>query len=561
VTYGANSPQRLPGRQSESATRTYTPWVAGPESAGPQSGSEFQEYQQSRGIQDFPDLSSSASVGQHAASGAPRPAMEDRGKQVLGFLREHRLFCSLLGVATLVRLVAMAGYAPALWYPDSLEYVEHAVHMYPDPIRPDGYPFFLVLLGPLHSIALVTATQHAMGLAMGVAVYALLRHRYELRSWTATLASVPPLLSVYGIQIEHFVLSDTLFAFLITLAVAVMLWRPEPTLWTCVWVGLLLSAASIDRSQTLVLLIAFLIYLLTCSSRRIIGVMLLTAVFAAPLVGYAFWFDSQNASLQLTTSTGAFLYGRIATFADCSVIKPPADERWLCLPTPKSKRLDPTYYVWGTQSPLSKGPASEFSREVNSLATNFALRAIEAQPGAYLRTVWHSTSLAFRLEPGPTPEERSQSLYVFPPTPPSVLSLATGCGIPLCTQAVSHYNGGGADTRLGQPFAGWIRAYQRVVTLPGPVLGLIVLVGAVGVGLAWRRFGNPALLPWLVGVFTIVAPAATAEYDARYVVASVPAFCIAAALGLQDIGGASQAFTARWRLRSGLDSRAEAFPG
>jgi hypothetical protein len=43
------------------------------------------------------------------------------------------------------------------------------------------------------------------------------------------------------------------------------------------------------------------------------------------------------------------------------------------------------------------------------------------------------------------------------------------------------------------------------------------------------------LLAWLTGVVLIVTPAATADYDARYVVASVPAFCIAAALGVREI--------------------------
>ncbi len=53
--------------------------------------------------------------------------------------------------------------------------------------------------------------------AIGVAGYALLR-RVGLPSWGATLAMVPVLLSAYAIQIEHFVLSDTLFAFLVMIA-------------------------------------------------------------------------------------------------------------------------------------------------------------------------------------------------------------------------------------------------------------------------------------------------------------------------------------------------------
>lgn len=51
--------------------------------------------------------------------------------------------------------------------------------------------------------------------------------------WGATLAIVPVLLSAYAVQLQHFVLSDTLFAFLVMLAVALMMWLPDPPVWSC----------------------------------------------------------------------------------------------------------------------------------------------------------------------------------------------------------------------------------------------------------------------------------------------------------------------------------------
>ena len=153
------------------------------------------------------------------------------------WVREHRLFCSLLAVAALLRVIAMLGYQPALWYPDSLEYVEHAVHIAADPIRSNGYPFLLDLFELFHSVALVAFAQHAMGLAMGVALYSLLWHRYKLPKWACTLAAVPPLLSVYAIQLEHFILSDTAFALLITIAVVLVLWRPNQRSGRVHWPG------------------------------------------------------------------------------------------------------------------------------------------------------------------------------------------------------------------------------------------------------------------------------------------------------------------------------------
>ncbi len=100
-----------------------------------------------------------------------------------------------------------------------------------------------------------------------------------------------------------------------------------------------------------------------------------------------------------------------------------------------------------------------------------------------------------------------------------------------------------------QPYAGWIRAYQRYIIVPGPLLGAIVLVGLGGLTVAWRRFGGPALLPWLVGLCLLVAPAAIAEAYPRYLVSDIPPLCVAAALGIQQIAGAAT------RSRAGSESR------
>lgn len=87
-----------------------------------------------------------------------------------------------------------------------------------------------------------------MGLAIGVAGYALLR-RLGLPGWGATIAMVPVLLSAYAIQIEHFLLSDTLFALLVMIAIVLMMWWPDPPVWACGLAGLLLAAAVLARSE------------------------------------------------------------------------------------------------------------------------------------------------------------------------------------------------------------------------------------------------------------------------------------------------------------------------
>jgi hypothetical protein len=58
---------------------------------------------------------------------------------------------------------------------------------------------------------------------------------------------------------------------------------------------------------------------------------------------------------------------------------------------------------------------------------------------------------------------------------------------------------------------------------------------AIPVAGYWRRFGGPALWPWLVGLCLLVVPAAIAESYPHYLVSDIPPLCVAAALGIQQI--------------------------
>jgi hypothetical protein len=77
------------------------------------------------------------------------------------------------------------------------------------------------------------------------------------------------------------------------------------------------------------------------------------------------------------------------------------------------------------------------------------------------------------------------------------------------------------------------------------VYGAILAVGLGGIVLAWRRLGGEAALPWVISVALIVVPAATAEFDYRYVLPAVPFACLAAAM----------AFGRDTAARNWLDSR------
>ena len=231
----------------------------------------------------------------------------------------------------------------------------------------------------------------------------------------------------------------------------------------------------------------------------------------------------------MTDSTGVFLYSRVMTFADCTKMKVPANELSLCTTVPPDKRPIAQAYIWTTESPLDRFPPSKFSPVPNQLAENFAIRAIEAQPLDYAKAVFEDTWRVFGWKRVIFPNAPTYDEYIF-----GYRSLP----IPTWDQAdlgpygsyAAAYVHGNPLTQVVAPFANVIRGYQRYVWLPGTVYGLILLAGLGGMVLAWRRLGGEALLPWTISLALIVIPAATAEFDYRYVLVAVPFACLAAAM-------------------------------
>jgi hypothetical protein len=465
---------------------------------------------------------------------------------VARFARRHALFGVLLLAAAAVRVIVMLGFRGPLLYPDSTGYVADAVRLAPGLIRPSGYPIMLWLLKPFHSLAFVLGVQHAMGLAAGIVAYALLR-RAGLPGWGATIAAVPVLLSAYAIQIEHFPLSDTLFAFLVIISVALVMWWRDPPVWACALAGLLLAAAALARSEGIPLLLVLVACLLIrfAGWRTIAGVIAACVAFTLPMVGYAAWFHSVRGSFQISASSGAYLYSGVTPFADCAKIKPPPAERRLCLNVPVSERGWPGFYIWSSTSPIHAVPGGPFGKRADSLGTRFALLAIRAQPLDYLRVAgrafWESFLPPPSLDAATILQRswaQSQLGYTFPAAPPRAL-------LPrYALRDFSAYDPAGPGLRVVKPYAGWIRAYQRYVVLQGPLLGVIVLAGLGGVIVAWRRRGGPALLPWLTGLCLLVTPSLIAEFDLRYLVCTIPPLCVAAAIGVQQMAGAAQRYRA-----------------
>ena len=444
----------------------------------------------------------------------------------------NRLFTGVLLVAAALRVDAELGYRWQSWFNDSFSYMRAAVTLTPGTTRPSGYPVYLWLLSPAHSYLLVTGSQHLMGLAVAVMIYALARRRFGAPAWLAVLATLPVLYDGFEIQLEHLIMADTLFLFLVTAAVTVVLWRPAPGWRACLLAGLLLGASATVRPTGLPLLAVFLLYLLirlSGSWRRVIAGLAACAVaFAVPVAGYEAWYAAAHGRFAMTDSTGVFLYSRVMTFADCSRMSLPAGLLPLCTTVPPDQRPIAQAYIWTDASPLLRLPSAEFSPATDHLAESFALRAIAAQPLDYAQTVWDDTVRSFGWNRSVFPNPQTYDAYLFGSQSLTIPASPVG-GYP---SAAAYYARGNPATVVVNPFAEVIRAYQRYVGLPGTVYGLILLAGLAAMAARWRRGGREALLPWLCSVALIVVPAATAEFDYRYVTTAVPFACLALAVAL-----------------------------
>ncbi|GII61691.1 hypothetical protein Skr01_17760 [Sphaerisporangium krabiense] len=457
----------------------------------------------------------------------PGPA-SDTGGPTSGrvpFLRAHWVFLVAVAAGAVLRLVAVLGYRPVLWFwADSFVYVNAALDPQPLESRPSGYSLFLWALQPFKSFAAVVVVQHLLGLATAACVYALLRRRGGLPGWGATLAALPVLFDAHMVQLEHLVMADPLFTFLVTAGVTVLLWRPRPAVWTAAAGGLLLTAATLTRTVGLAVLVVALVALVVARAgvRAVVAAALASAV---GLGGYAAWFHAEHGSYGLGQSN-VWLWARTMSFADCAKIRPTGEEQVLCPADPPGDRPAPPVYIWDSGSPLAK-VGKDADRE--RLSGAFAKEAILAQPVDFLLTGVRDALWSFewtrRVYPTPGP----QSAYVFPSSvkPFTDKIASSGRTAPELTTA---YQGERGDTTVAEPYAGWIRAYQEQGYVRGPLLAALMLAGLVAVVMRWRRLGGPALLPWATAVTLLVLPPLIAAFDHRYVVPVLPMACLAAGL-------------------------------
>ncbi|WP_242901484.1 hypothetical protein [Actinomadura terrae] len=461
------------------------------------------------------------------------------------YLRHGPFAAALIGGA-LLRWTAVRAYPQGLWFTgDSYFYMGYALRPKPSGSKTLGYSFLLRLMEPLHSLKAVVVVQHLMGLAIAVMIYALLC-RARLPAWAAAIVSLPVLYDAYQIELEHLLMSEALFTFAIMAGLTLLLWRP-PVWWTALPAGVLLGYAVLVRSAGAPLIpVILLVLLLRPRGRppRLLPRLLPRArpdlrpalafgvAAAVPLVAYAMWFHAERGTYGLTTADGIYLWGRTAQFADCAKIDPPADEQGLCLDAAtKAEKDPPGHLIWRNDIPPRERFRSVITPEANKTLRSFAIRAILAQPGDYLHVVGHGVHMAFSHDRAPVPTPGTEGLYHFPDRPQLFTpGRSFGGGGTALTDAM-RYGRTDRPSQVVQPQADRLIDYQEKVFLPGPALGVLFALGAVGLAAArWRR--REVLLAWGTAATLLLFPIASADFDYRYVVPPMPFACLAVGLAL-----------------------------
>ena len=461
------------------------------------------------------------------------------GLRRLGLLVErNQMFSLALVCGAGLRLLAILGYPGALWFAgDSYVYLGAALRPRPDLSKSTGYAFFLRALLPFHSLTLVVFLQHLMGLAVAVMVYALLRRGGVPKKWS-TIATLPVLLDGFMIEDEHMIMAEALTTFLIVAALALLLWRGQVPWWGALIAGLLAGYAFDVRTQGAPVLVLFPLYLLVRGWRTWRG-WLAAALMAigclVPVASYVAWFHSRTGQYNVTLSDGFYLWGRVSSFADCSVIKPPADELKVCPSGAPSSRTPPGNYIWHAPMvhDIAGGPVSPAN---NKLLTSFAIHAVEAQPLGYLHAVFDGLLLSVEWPRKAYPGSGTVYYYNFHT---KLLSIPKHHSwIPGGTAYQDWVSYGHATPGVVvEPFAIGILGYERLFYTWGPLFGVIMVMGLGGVlrvqrrplRLRWSpRTGS--MLPWVTAVVLLVFPIATADFDYRYLLPVLPFACLAAGL-------------------------------
>ena len=457
-----------------------------------------------------------------ASSPAPSPAWGDPRPGVVRWVTDNRLFASALAAALVLRVIVAVAYPPALEFTgDSPSYLAASRTPFQLGIwHPFGYPLFLWVMSAMHSLAMVTLVQHAMGLAAAVLVYRLVRS-FDVGPIGATLAAAPLLFDAYQLDLEQFVLSDTIFTLLVVLALtfAVRLLRTR-RFTTATGLGALLAAATLTRTVGLGVAATVIVVLLVARAgwSRVAAAV---AAFIVPVGSYALAFHSTYGVYGLQGYSGRYVYGLVAPFANCNRAALPEETRGLCPSLPKYARPGLNQYVWNDFN-LAHVPGDQIRR--STLASDFARPIITRQLGDVTATTTGNVLHFFAPGRQTGPRDWFAGSWQFPLD-------NTSPAWNIYPAKYGFHDGDYVKGDIVEGLAQALRSYQRVVFVPGPALALALIAAAIAV---CRRRVPAATratiaLSSLAGLSLLVLPSVSAGFDWRY---ALPAQALLAPAGV-----------------------------
>jgi Dolichyl-phosphate-mannose-protein mannosyltransferase len=446
----------------------------------------------------------------------------------------------LLAIGIELRIAIWVAWDPVVAnVSDELRYVIQAREgVFIDPGAPGGYA---MLLRALHFVAseveLVVLVQHLLGIATALLLYGAVR-RVGAPLCAAALTAGAVLLSGDQVFLEHALLTESTFGFLLAVSVyaAVRALEPsaEPRLWRLtasdLWIalaGLALGLAVWVRAPAIALIPLLALWFAWASGgsrvQRLSRAALAGGVGVAAVLVYFSLnaLSGPNFGLTQDGASGWTLYSRVGQFADCERFDPPDGTEFLCQSSDPDSRPGPDFYGWEPGSPAVR----EFQHSPigGDRLGEFASAAIRAQPGDYLAAVAND-SVRYFLPSVTDNRVLSGTNYDYIDAgyrPPDVEDIHA--------QIQTYYPGEQLDVETG--VADTLSDVQNILRVH-PALMLVALI--LGVAGAVVGAGNPRRLIVLLLAFaltTLVFPAAVAIYSARYTVPVAGLFVAAGAIG------------------------------
>ena len=457
--------------------------------------------------------------------------------------RDHAALAVVLAVAASLRGLALVAIYPGIWFSDTNSYIAMAATGVPSMVRVGGYALVVAPFLEIGSAGALIVVQHLLGLALAVGLYALLLRRGVSKT-LALVAVLPAALDPYLINIEHMIMSETVFHAGLAGAFAAALWSERLATREAALAGLLLGYASVVRSVAVPFVVLFAIYLLV----RRVGVRRLVAFAAgwALVVGaYAGVYKVHHGELALTSWGSRFLYAKVAPYTDCSEIPDlPASERAIC-PDPEH-RLTPNGYLWNEGTPIKQVPVSE-----DATIRSFGLRVIANDPVRYVRVV--AGDFLHYFEPGHRkgPGDYNVTTWQFPRDPrvydyPGYRgpirpgSAARERRIDPGKWVTPEFTG---EPRMSVAASRFLHYYARYFYTSGQIFAIsvaLVLIGALWPPRRnWRTRLDAALLASCV-IASLVLVSALSIFDYRYALIAIVFLPPAAALALTGLRAAGE---------------------